>query len=77
MFKKTPCCDEHAFQILIRNFNIKNIVNNNKRFVIFNGKANPEYLSINKVYEIKKSQNYWFIRKLDEDLLLFLLKNND
>ncbi|WP_432499445.1 beta-1,6-N-acetylglucosaminyltransferase [Providencia hangzhouensis] len=77
MFKKTPCCDEHAFQILVRSFNIKNIVNNNKRFVIFNGKANPEYLSIKKVYEIKKSQNYWFIRKLDEDLLLFLLKNND
>lgn len=76
-FKRTPCCDEHALQILVRNFNIKNIVNNNKRFVIFNGKANPEYVSIQKVYEIKKLQDYWFIRKLDEDLLLFLLKNND
>ncbi|WP_318837254.1 MULTISPECIES: beta-1,6-N-acetylglucosaminyltransferase [unclassified Providencia] len=74
-FKKITCSDEHAFQILVRKFNIQGITDDNKRFVIFKGKANPEYLTIQQIKEVQEKNNYWFIRKVDEKTSLSLLDN--
>lgn len=48
MFKKTPCCDERAFQILVRSFNIKTLLIIIKDLLFLTGKQ------IQNIYPSKK-----------------------
>lgn len=78
-FRNITCADEHAFAIFARmNFSdSKNIKDSNKRFILFNGKASPEYLDINCINNLKSMDNIWFSRKYKEPTLLKLTHGDD
>lgn len=77
-FRKKLCPDEHFFQFLAEDNNIK-IANNNKRFVVFDKKYNngnnPRYLDSDDVLYAKEC-GFWFARKVDKNIALRFLKNN-
>lgn len=74
-FKYTTCADEHAFQILVRKYNVEYITNNNKRLINFAGNSSPIYLSKKTLIDEINKNNYWFARKVKENVAIDLLKN--
>ncbi|WP_225902397.1 beta-1,6-N-acetylglucosaminyltransferase [Escherichia coli] len=72
-FKYTTCADEHAFQILVRMYGIDNIADNNKRLIMFTDKSSPIYLSEKILQKNIEASNFWFARKVNEDLAISFL----
>ena len=78
LFKKKLCPDEHFFQLLAKDSNIK-IANDNKRFIVFDKKYkngnNPYYLNNEDLLSAKEC-GFWFARKVDKNIALQFLKGS-
>ncbi|WP_405077682.1 beta-1,6-N-acetylglucosaminyltransferase [Pectobacterium versatile] len=71
-FEKTFNADEHFFQILTKD---KTSYGGNKRYIVWKKNANnPNYLSPEEIDSI--SSDYWFARKVKEEVSLGMLKKN-
>ncbi|MDS0907512.1 hypothetical protein OSC03_10815 [Morganella morganii] len=76
-YKQTVCSDEHAFQTCVRLYNLSNIKNKNNRYINFKPKSSsPNYLTRDEIKKIIKTNNYWFIRKVNELDMLYFLHGN-
>ncbi|WP_248791967.1 beta-1,6-N-acetylglucosaminyltransferase [Escherichia coli] len=78
-FSRITCSDEHAFAMFVRDFNIQNVMDYNKRYIKFpKGGSNPLYLDLNETVELNTSLNskFWFARKFEEESMLNYIKIN-
>ncbi len=73
-FKYSACTDEHFFQIVLLNSDFKkNVVNNNLYYIEWGkGKNSPNYLSKQKLQQIKSDEGILFARKIDEGVAMQL-----
>ena len=77
LFKKKLCPDEHFFQFLADNNDVK-VANDNRRHIVFNEKYNngnsPQYLEIESLLSARDA-GFWFARKVKQDVALGFLYN--
>ncbi|WP_438767203.1 beta-1,6-N-acetylglucosaminyltransferase [Kushneria sp. TE3] len=65
-FRMTRCADEHFLQILFAQLGI-HFHNYNLRYCVWHeGKASPEYLTIEQLSQARESGRYLFARKVDD-----------
>lgn len=64
-FKMTRCADEHFLQILFAQLGIRFNHHNLRYCVWHEGKASPEYLTIEQLTKAQESEQYLFARKVD------------
>lgn len=77
LFKFKTCSDEHAFQFFIKDMSIKNIADDNKRYIDFRkNKSSPSYLTYNDLEMLRKKNIFWFARKVREEDSILFIKNN-
>lgn len=77
-FSRITCPDEHAFAIFVREYCIENVMDENKRYIVFpDGASNPSYLNLDEVIKANDSANrqFWFARKIKENIMLNKIKD--